>query len=82
MTADTWAGCTKDGQPPIVGRKYKIISSRKGTFFGVVTHADDSTWATVKITDGVASAMMAHNVRSEGEEVTVRSSLCRMVLVP
>lgn len=57
------------------GRTYRINSSRKGTFIGVVTSLDD-TWATVLITNGKAQAMMEYNEREAGEEVTVRRSFC------
>ena len=78
--SDTWTGCTPDGKPPVIGQEYRILHNRKGTFFGIVESADDSTWADVVITDGVARAMMDGNIRLEGERVTVRSSLCRMEL--
>jgi len=58
-----------------VGRAYRVVSSRKGTFTGRLMHACE-TWATLEITNGRASAMLDHNVREKGEEVTVRRSLC------
>lgn len=78
MVEDTWIGCTPDGKPPVVGTEYRILHSRKGKFFGRVISTDEDTWATVEITSGAANAMLAENVRLEGERVTVRSSLCRM----
>lgn len=58
-----------------VGKSYRVSSSRKGVFTGVVTKACD-TWATILITGGKAQAMMNYNEREQGEEVTVRRSFC------
>lgn len=57
------------------GATYKVNSSRKGKFTGLLV-AHDDTWATIEITDGKAQAMLAYNERSIGEEVTVRRLLC------
>ena len=57
-----------------VGKTYKVVSQRKGTFTGVATHISDE-WATVLITHGKAAAMLDYNEREQGEEVTVRRSL-------
>lgn len=57
------------------GATYKVKSSRKGKFTGLLVSHDD-TWATIEITDGKAQAMLAYNERSIGEEVTVRRSFC------
>lgn len=78
MPEDTWKGCTPDGKPPVVGVKYRIVDSRKGTFYGRVVSADATTWAKVEITNGVAQAVCAYNIALEGETVSVRSCLCRM----
>lgn len=58
-----------------VGKIYRVNSSRKGVFTGIVTQACD-TWATVLITSGKAKAMLDYNERFQGEEVTVRRSWC------
>lgn len=60
---------------PEVGQTYRVTSSRKGTFTGIVTQMDD-TWATVLITNGRAKAMLDYNERDAGETVTVRRSFC------
>lgn len=57
-----------------VGATYKVFSTRKGTFFGVVTRADEE-WVTLTITEGKAKSMLEYNEREAGEEVTVRKSL-------
>ncbi len=57
------------------GSVYTIVSSRKGKFAGRLIRHDD-TWATFQITSGKAGAMLEYNERFEGEEVTVRRSLC------
>lgn len=58
-----------------VGKTYKVNSSRKGVFTGQLLGFDD-TWASLLITGGKANAILDYNVRSEGEEVTVRRSFC------
>lgn len=57
------------------GKTYRINSTRKGLFTGIVTRFDD-TWADVLITDGKAKAMLDYNEREQGETVTVRRSFC------
>ncbi|MGL4574546.1 MAG: hypothetical protein ACRCV9_07130 [Burkholderiaceae bacterium] len=64
-----------------IGKTYLINSSRKGTFFGLLTKVDE-TWATFTIVAGVAKAMMDYNVRDAGEEVTVRRTLCTFTEQP
>jgi len=59
----------------IRGHIYKVASTRKGKFTGMLTYADD-TWATFEITKGKADAMLPYNVREKGEEVTVRREWC------
>lgn len=75
---DTWKGCTPDGLPPVVGKRYKVNHSRKGEFWGTVVRADD-VWATIEIDKGVAKAMLSENEREAGEQVTCRNSLCKMI---
>ena len=75
MVEDTWKSCTPDGKPPLVGREYRCVHPRKGVFFGVVLSADE-IWAKMKITSGVADALMDYNLKLEGETVSVRNSLC------
>jgi hypothetical protein len=58
-----------------IGATYRVNSSRKGIFTGVLKRVDD-TWADVLITDGKAQAMLDYNEREAGETVTVRRSFC------
>lgn len=58
-----------------IGKTYKVNSSRKGVFVGIVTQCNE-TWADVLITGGKASAMLDYNEREQGETVTVRRSFC------
>ncbi len=58
-----------------IGKTYKVNSSRKGVFTGIVTQRCD-TWATILVTHGKAKAMLDYNERGQGEEVTVRRSFC------
>lgn len=58
-----------------IGIAYRVNSSRKGIFTGVITNLDD-TWAEVLITNGKAKAMLDYNEREQGECVTVRRSFC------
>lgn len=58
-----------------VGQTYRVTSSRKGTFVGILTRVDN-TWADVLITSGKAKAMLDYNESYEGESVTVRRSFC------
>lgn len=62
------------------GANYKVNSSRKGKFTGLLVSHDD-TWAIIEITDRKAQAMLAYNQRSIGEEVTVRRELCSFELM-
>ena len=58
-----------------IGKAYKVNSSRKGEFIGIITKFCD-TWATLLITKGKASALLDYNERDAGETVTVRRSFC------
>jgi hypothetical protein len=58
-----------------VGKTYRVTSSRKGTFVGILTRVGD-TWVDVLITNGKAKAMLDYNERDAGESVTVRRSFC------
>lgn len=58
-----------------IGKTYKVNSSRKGKFIGIVTSSSEE-WATILITKGKAKAMLDYNEREQGEEVTVRRSFC------
>lgn len=75
---DTWTGCTPDGKPPIVGQRYKVTHSRKGTFKGVVLGIDDPFFR-VRIDAGKAGAILPENEKDVGETVDCRNSLCRIV---
>lgn len=55
------------------GQEYRVASSRKGTFSGVLLNHCE-TWATFRITRGRAKAMLAYNERHEGDSVTIRRS--------
>lgn len=59
----------------IRGHTYRVASSRKGKFTGVLVIADE-TWATFEITSGKAEAILPYNERNVGEEVTVRRQWC------
>jgi hypothetical protein len=59
----------------IRGHIYKVVSARKGQFNGMLKCVDD-TWATFEIIAGTTWAMLPENVRSRGEEVTVRQEFC------
>jgi len=61
-----------------IGKTYKVNSSRKGVFNGIVTQCDD-TWATLLITHGRARAILDYNEREQGESVTVRRSFCTFI---
>lgn len=63
-----------------IGDTYRVTSSRKGTFTGVLTYADQ-TWADILITGGKAKAMLDHNEREAGEVVRVRISFCAFTKV-
>lgn len=58
-----------------IGHIYTVNSSRKGIFEGELLSQCD-TWATFKITNGKANAMLDYNIKSQGESVTVRKSFC------
>jgi len=62
-----------------VGKPYKVVSQRKGTFTGIATSVSDE-WVTVLITRGKAKAMLSYNEREAGEEITVRRSLTTFTL--
>lgn len=65
----------------VVGKTYMVNSSRKGTFVGALTSADE-TWASFLITAGKARAIMDYNEREKCEEVTVRRSFCTFTEQP
>ena len=56
-----------------VGKLYKVNHSRKGKFNLRVTSFDD-TWVTGIIVDSTAKAMLDYNVKTSGDEITVRIS--------
>jgi len=57
----------------LVGKVYAVACRRKGRFEGRL-EAFDETLATLTITRGRASAMLAENELGVGETVTVRRS--------
>lgn len=70
---------TIDGQPgtPVVGTTYRVEHSRKGTFV-VRMKGVSGEWATGVIVSGHAHAMLPENEVEEGEELTMRASLCKL----
>ena len=60
---------------PRPGEFLDMDTRRKGKFVMQVTRVDDE-WITGVIVAGEAKAMLDHNRRYEGEEVTCRRSLC------
>jgi hypothetical protein len=69
------------GTLPEIGKKYKVIHTRKGEFWMRAT-AVSGEWLTGTITDGIARAVLYYNEREEGEEITVRDTLCTLVECP
>lgn len=57
-----------------VGKTYKINHTRKGRF-SIRVESNDGEWVKGLVVSGKAGAMMAHNEREAGEEITVRKSL-------
>ncbi len=70
---------TVDGKKgtPEVGAIYLVVHSRKGSFQMRVTSVDGE-WVKGTITDGRAKAALVDNEADEGEEVTIRASLCKL----
>jgi hypothetical protein len=64
-----------------IGKTYYVIHSRKGAFSGKALKVDDE-WTTLLITHGNADAMVPHNARSTGEEVTIRRSMASFTEAP
>ncbi len=60
---------------PRVGETLEIEHQRKGKFTMRLIRIDDE-WMTGKIIKGEAKAMMSYNVKEEGEEITIRRSMC------
>ena len=60
-----------------IGKNYKIVHSRKGEFSVTVTH-DGDDFITGKIIEGYADAIHSNNIRTEGESITFRKSLCEI----
>lgn len=72
MSDGNWVIAGKpQGALPEVGATYEVRHSRKGTFFVRCTGLAGQ-WMNGVITSGVAKAVMAYNVRDEGDEVTIR----------
>lgn len=61
-----------------IGKDYKVIHSRKGTFEMRVTREDEE-FVTGDIIGGVANSLCACNVAVIGDEVIVRRSFCTLV---
>ena len=56
-----------------IGKLYKVNHSRKGKFNLRVTSIDGE-WVTGIIIDSTAKAMLDYNVRTSGDEITIRIS--------
>ena len=67
---------------PEVGKEYKVIHSRKGTFFMRVTRIvpDPEGWTYGVITEGMADAIMNYNRAGVGDDISVRNSLALFYL--
>jgi hypothetical protein len=59
----------------IIGELYSVNHSRKGKFILKLTNESDE-WITGLIVFGHADAIRQSNVKFEGEEITIRKSLC------
>ncbi len=57
------------------GKIYQVTHSRKG-MFNIKVIRQDEEWATGMIISGKASAIREYNEREQGEEITIRKSLC------
>jgi hypothetical protein len=52
----------KMADKPEIGKFYKIVHVRKGTFYGkVLDSSEDGDWCDVEITSGMADAIMDYN---------------------
>ena len=60
---------------PTVGNLYNVKHSRKGKFTMRVTGFDEE-WITGIIVDSTAKAMLDYNVKTSGDEITVRRTYC------
>jgi len=56
---------------PEIGKTYKVINSRKGTFFMRVTELSGDFISGI-VVDGFARALMSYNVAYVGDPVSVR----------
>ncbi len=64
---------------PVVGKFYKIVHSRKGTFYGKVVSIggkvdDPDMFMDVEVTSGIANAIMNYNVGYPGDVIGIRNS--------
>ena len=66
---------------PEVGKTYKVVHSRKGTFFMRVTKVIPDQWTYGVIVEGMADAMMDYNRKYVGDEISVRHSLALFYVV-
>ena len=65
----------------IKGKVYNINHTRKGRFSMQVTDQCE-TWLHGTIVDGVAQAILDHNIRLPGESISVRKSHCESIDTP
>lgn len=59
-----------------INQIYNITHTRKGSFTVQVTSESDE-WVTGTIIEGKANAIIDCNVKHQGDEITMRKSLCR-----
>jgi hypothetical protein len=60
---------------PVIGVIYNVKHSRKGNFTMRATGFDEE-WITGIIVDSTAKAMLDYNVKTSGDEITIRRSHC------
>ena len=56
-----------------IGKTYDVDHTRKGKFRVLVTAVNDG-WVEGRVVSGVATALLAHNVREMGEKITIRAA--------
>lgn len=62
-----------------IGKIYNVNHNRKGKFVCQVTEVNGE-WITGTIIEGMAHALCDYNEKFEGEEITMRDSLCTLTL--
>jgi hypothetical protein len=64
---------------PVIGKFYKIVHSRKGTFYAKVLKVNGDleapdTFIDVEVTSGRANAIMDYNIGYPGDVLGIRNS--------